>query len=92
MKILKSKDYSYWNVLKIPFSVSRINSTVVIVNALVDALIPSIQVVAVSKFINSTIHIVQGEAGLSTCIFIDWNHYWQLFCLLYLFPCHYRNI
>lgn len=66
MKILKSKDYSYWNVLKIPFSVSRINSIVIIVNALVDVLIPSIQVVAVSKFINSTIQIVQGKAGLST--------------------------
>lgn len=64
--ILKNKKYGYIDMIAIPLKTSPLYSLIFSGKTIIDALLPMIQIFVTAQFINSSLKVVGGHAGVSS--------------------------
>jgi len=68
MKI-ENREYKLWDFFKIPFTVSPGLVSLQVIDKIIYALIPALQVLATASFIDTAIRIFNGQAGRNQIVF-----------------------
>lgn len=62
---MDQKDYGLLDIVKIPFKCSRIYTSLIALQKIIDGLIPSLQVLAIANFLNTSMEIVNGKRSIN---------------------------
>ena len=81
---IEDREYRLWDFLKIPFTVSPGLVSLRVIDKIIYALIPALQIVTTALFIDNAINIFNGQAEMNTIIF-------PLVCILLLIAHQYLN-